>query len=109
MCDPALLVVGSMGFPKNVSEYDYAGALKQFDACLAIRPGYLMALLNRAAINHEDALLVIKAGTPIVEAEKQLILRTLELTGQNKAETARKLQIDVKTLRNKLKDYGSGD
>ncbi|MFH1123001.1 MAG: UbiD family decarboxylase [Pseudomonadota bacterium] len=26
--DPALLIVGSMGFPKNVSEYDYAGALK---------------------------------------------------------------------------------
>jgi UbiD family decarboxylase len=26
--DPALFIVGSMGFPKNVSEYDFAGALK---------------------------------------------------------------------------------
>lgn len=26
--DPALLIVGAMGFPKNVSEYDFAGALK---------------------------------------------------------------------------------
>lgn len=26
--DPALFIVGAMGFPKNVSEYDYAGALK---------------------------------------------------------------------------------
>ncbi|RJR38750.1 MAG: UbiD family decarboxylase [Desulfobacteraceae bacterium] len=26
--EPALLIVGAMGFPKNVSEYDYAGALK---------------------------------------------------------------------------------
>lgn len=26
--DPGLFIVGAMGFPKNVSEYDYAGALK---------------------------------------------------------------------------------
>jgi len=26
--DPALFIVGAMGFPKNVCEYDYAGALK---------------------------------------------------------------------------------
>jgi len=26
--DPAIFIVGSMGFPKNVSEYDYAGGLK---------------------------------------------------------------------------------
>jgi len=26
--DPALFIVGAMGFPKNVSEYDYAGGIK---------------------------------------------------------------------------------
>ncbi len=40
------------------------------------------------------------------EVEKELILRTLEATGNNKAEAARRLGIDVKTVRNKLKAYG---
>jgi len=53
----------------------------------------------------EDMQVMVKAGTPLVEVEKQLILKTLELTGDNKAEAARRLGIDVKTIRNKLKDY----
>ncbi len=40
------------------------------------------------------------------EAEKELILATLEQTGNNKAEAARLLDLDVKTIRNKLKSYG---
>jgi DNA-binding NtrC family response regulator len=54
----------------------------------------------------EDMQLLIKAGTPLAEVEMQLILKTLELTGDNKAEAARRLGVDVKTIRNKLKDYG---
>ena len=42
----------------------------------------------------------------IEEAEKQLILKTLEQTRNNKAEAARRLGLDVKTIRNKLKSYG---
>jgi DNA-binding NtrC family response regulator len=42
------------------------------------------------------------------QAEKELILRTLMATGNNKAETARRLGLDVKTIRNKLKTYGIG-
>ena len=37
------------------------------------------------------------------EAERMLILKTLEQTGHNKDEAARRLGIDVKTVRNKLK------
>ena len=40
------------------------------------------------------------------EAEKELILETLEQTGNNKAEAARLLDLDVKTIRNKLKSCG---
>ncbi len=39
------------------------------------------------------------------EAEKALILKTLEETGGNRSETARRLQITRKTLLNKLKGY----
>jgi DNA-binding NtrC family response regulator len=56
--------------------------------------------------DREDMQVVVSAGTPLAEAEKRLILKTLELTGENKAETARRLGVDVKTIRNKLKEYG---
>lgn len=45
------------------------------------------------------------AGTPLDEVEKKLILETLKTTGNNKAEAARRLGVDVKTIRNKLKIY----
>jgi len=50
--------------------------------------------------------IILTPGTPIADAERQLILKTLEQTGHNKAEAARRLGIDVKTMRNKLKSYG---
>ncbi len=48
------------------------------------------------------------AGLSMAEVEKRLILDTLERVGQNKAEAARRLKLDVKTIRNKLKSYGLG-
>ena len=50
----------------------------------------------------------IPGGVTAAQAEKELILRTLKATGNNKAETARRLGLDVKTIRNKLKGYGIG-
>ena len=46
------------------------------------------------------------APTTAADAERELILRTLAETGNNKSETARRLGLDVKTIRNKLKSYG---
>jgi transcriptional regulator with PAS, ATPase and Fis domain len=48
----------------------------------------------------------ISKGATAAETERELILKTLEMTGNNKAETARRLGLDVKTIRNKLKAYG---
>src|SRR5213593_4473980 len=50
--------------------------------------------------------LVLPMGVTAAEAEKELILKTLEKTEHNKAEAARLLGLDVKTIRNKLKSYG---
>jgi len=46
-------------------------------------------------------------GTTVGEAEKLLILKTLEATGNNKTRAAEILGISLKTLHNKLKEYGS--
>lgn len=43
----------------------------------------------------------------VAEAERILILHTLEKVGNNKTQAARILGVDVKTIRNKLKAYGS--
>jgi len=46
-------------------------------------------------------------GTTVEEAEKLLILKTLEATSNNKTKAADILGISLKTLHNKLKEYGS--
>jgi two-component system response regulator HydG len=50
--------------------------------------------------------LTLPAGTTLAEAERRLILQTLERVGENKAAAARQLGLDVKTIRNKLRSYG---
>ena len=47
-------------------------------------------------------------GTTVEAAEKGLILRTLEHTRNNKTRAAEILGISLKTLHNKLKEYGAG-
>lgn len=49
--------------------------------------------------------IVIPYGVTAAEAERIVILETLKRTGNNKAETARRLGVDVKTVRNKLKSF----
>jgi two-component system response regulator HydG len=48
----------------------------------------------------------VAANRPLEDIEKEAILATLEATGGNKSETARRLKINRKTLHKKLKDYG---
>jgi len=53
--------------------------------------------------------LTLPAGTTLAEAERKLILQTLARVGDNKAEAARQLGLDVKTIRNKLHSYAGGN
>jgi DNA-binding NtrC family response regulator len=52
-----------------------------------------------------EAVIVLPVGATAAEAEKRVILKTLEFVGNNKAEAARRLGLDVKTIRNKLRGY----
>lgn len=64
--------------------------------------------LGALAANHSDDALVLRfpIGTTVEEAEKQLILRTLEVIGGNKQKAARVLGISRRCLYNKLASYG---
>jgi len=60
--------------------------------------------------DHDDPTQVrLRVGATIGEAEKALILRTLRHTKNNKTRAAEILGISLKTLHNKLKEYGSAE
>jgi DNA-binding NtrC family response regulator len=68
--------------------------------CLPPRP------VAPARIRNESAdTLVVQLGTSLREAERELILRTLALTTNNKTRAAQILGISQKTLHNKLHRY----
>jgi DNA-binding NtrC family response regulator len=64
-------------------------------------PAYLQ-MLHRGS----SPTISLPAGTTLADAEKVLILQTLDRVANNKAEAARQLGLDVKTIRNKLRAYG---
>ncbi|HEY9402475.1 MAG TPA: sigma-54 dependent transcriptional regulator [Pyrinomonadaceae bacterium] len=59
---------------------------------------------QRARARVEDTI-TLPVGTPIEEMERQMILRTLQKTDNNKTRAAQLLQISLKTLHNKLRLY----
>ncbi|HEY9227982.1 MAG TPA: sigma 54-interacting transcriptional regulator, partial [Gemmatimonadaceae bacterium] len=70
-----------------------------------IEPRHLPPYLQSLKPGGEPTV-TLPAGTTLAEAERALILQTLERVGNNKAEAARQLGLDVKTIRNKLRTYG---
>ena len=61
----------------------------------------------RLAVNDSEGIR-LDVGTTVEEAEKRLILKTLASTNNNKTKAAEILGISLKTLHNKLKEYGGG-
>src|SRR5258706_886764 len=55
---------------------------------------------------HDPDAVHLGVGTTVEEAERQLILKTLQATTNNKTRSAEILGISLKTLHNKLKEYG---
>jgi DNA-binding NtrC family response regulator len=59
-------------------------------------------------LSDDDASSIrVGVGTTVGEAERLLILKTLESTNNNKTRAAEILGISLKTLHNKLKEYGT--
>jgi DNA-binding NtrC family response regulator len=68
-------------------------------------PGFGHAPMRPAADDSDS--IRVGVGTTVSEAERLLILKTLESTNNNKTRAAEILGISLKTLHNKLKEYGS--
>jgi DNA-binding NtrC family response regulator len=62
-----------------------------------------------AAVSNDPEAILIRVGTTVDECEKALIFKTLEHTKQNKTRAAEILGCSLKTLHNKLKQYGADD
>ena len=63
-------------------------------------------IVQRPAASDPNAV-HLGVGTTVEEAERLLILKTLEATNNNKTRAAEILGISLKTLHNKLKEYGT--
>jgi transcriptional regulator with PAS, ATPase and Fis domain len=70
-------------------------------------PGFGQAPVRISAEDPDSVHLGV--GTTVEEAEKQLIIKTLEATNNNKTRAAEILGISLKTLHNKLKEYDARD
>jgi DNA-binding NtrC family response regulator len=68
-----------------------------------------MVVADAAAGTSGPDSIEFSVGTTVSDAEKGLILRTLEHTKNNKTRAADILGISLKTLHNKLKEYGAKD
>jgi DNA-binding NtrC family response regulator len=68
-------------------------------------PGFGQTTVRTSA--DDPDVIRLSVGTTVEEAEKLLVLKTLESTNNNKTRAAEILAISLKTLHNKLKEYGN--
>jgi DNA-binding NtrC family response regulator len=80
------------------------GAIERKHLPAFLQGGASPATATAAVADDGDAVR-FAVGTTVEEAEKGLILRTLEHTNNNKTRAAEILDISLKTLHNKLKEY----
>jgi DNA-binding NtrC family response regulator len=71
-------------------------------------PNFGTGLPMHVESTDEPNVVRLGVGTTVGEAERQLIMKTLESTNNNKTRAAEILGISLKTLHNKLKEYSSG-
>jgi DNA-binding NtrC family response regulator len=101
----AMMMLMSHSWPGNVRELENC-IERAVVLCNeeTITPDYFAFPLQRPQTFSGDGIYLPSEST-IGEAERILILHTLKKCGNNKTKTAKSLDISVRTLRNKLKEY----
>jgi len=108
---------------REMMRYAWPGNVRELENCMhraflmsaggAIQPAHLGlnpsgAIAARAAPQQSSAPQGVRAGMSIRDMERVLIEQTLEHVRGNRTEAAKLLGISIRTLRNKLNEYGSG-
>lgn len=108
--EPAMLALQRRSWPGNIRELRN---VMERAAILAgegpIRLAHLPAVTGETAATAvvDPEAIPIRVGMTVDECEKALIFKTLEHTKQNKTRAAEILGISLKTMHNKLKQYGA--
>lgn len=105
--------------PKLLSEldkYNWPGNVRELqNACeraVLLSTGEALELEKfmlgsvRVPIGADNDELRLQGGLSVAEMERRLIMETLRLTGNNRTRAAEMLGISIRTLRNKLHEYG---
>lgn len=102
LSEEALMKLRQWSWPGNVRELENViERVVLLNNTSVILPEHFQEPIPRVT-DRDDQL---KAGMTISEAEKYLILKTLDYTNQNRTKAARMLGISIRTLRNKLNEY----
>ncbi len=93
--------------------YDWPGNVRELEnfvrRALALSPTPVMGLEVMDGIQSPASAPpknVFEAGLTLREAEKQLLATTLEATGGNRTRAAELLGVSLRTIRNKIREYG---
>jgi DNA-binding NtrC family response regulator len=114
--DNGLTVEGvEKGCLEILNVYDWPGNIRELEnaverAVVLTRSGLIKEenfTLPCGGVGKDGAGTSIKTGVTIAQAEKELIMKTLESCGQNRTRAANALDISIRTLRNKLNEYGA--
>jgi len=106
----------------SLLRYDWPGNVRELmnsvERAVVLSQGDFLSekdftIIHGSDVNHNDpgpdranGPINVDGATPLEEVEKTTILNTLEASGGNKSEAARRLGITRKTLHKKLKAYG---
>ena len=104
------------GALKMLSDYSWPGNVRELKNAMEravimargnwIESTQLPPYIQNPIVEEDTSSFVLPAGVSAARAQKELILRTLKKAGNNKAEAARQLGLDFKTIVKKLKSYG---
>jgi len=100
--EPALKKLKSHTWPGNIRELE--NAIER--AVVLAKSGQIGPELFNFSDITDSRNNGLSPGMSVAEAEKKLILQTLEFCNQNRTKAAEMLGISIRTLRNKLNEYG---
>ena len=99
---------------QRMQSYSWPGNIRELEnfvrRALALSPGPLVGVEVLDGIDFPQSVpasaSALEAGLTLRELEKQLLERTLEATGGNRTRAAMMLGISLRTVRNKIREYG---